>query len=76
MFDEYKIKIKDNVIKVYTENVLGKDHLFSFPEVLLYKIDLSKELRKAILSKKLEMTLKTEMKRKVAPTETDDSATI
>ena len=76
MFDEYKIKIKDNVIKVYTENVLGKDHLFSFPEALLYEIDLSKELRKAILSKKLEMTLKTEMKRKVAPVETDDSATI
>ena len=69
MFDEYRIKIKDNTIKVYTENVLGKDHLFSFPDTLLYQIDLSKELRKAILSKKVEIELKTEMKNKIATQE-------
>ena len=67
MFDEYKIKIKDDKIKIYTDGLTGKDFLMEFPANLLKSIKLSKELKKAILGKSVEIALKEAMKSGLTP---------
>ncbi len=73
MFEEYKIKIKDGVIKVYTDGIIGTNFLFSFREELLPELKLTKELRKAIISKEIELKIKQELKLKPTPGKEDNN---
>ena len=64
MFEEYKIKLNDDKIKVYSDGVLGKNFIFECDEETLNSLKLSKELTKCIEEAIVKREVKAKLKAK------------